>query len=762
MNSLEELNNYVSNLTLTFEDQRSPNVIFLPSAAVNQNQAVDKGFSIAAAVGTNIVEVINTDLADPYYEINLSGVPNATLTWATLPSGVVATTPSSGVYRLDGIISDTIWNQIKAPTIQTSVNSSGLYSYTSTIGYFAGTQGNLTKTWTTNLLINNVLFLTTPIEYVYNVSETAQIIGTPQIVNVDSSYPSAVWTVTATPSSIGGISTFTSAGSGGSFSVNGSTKVITISGTRAQVNSHLANITMTATSVAVDFSMTYSASQSINGTTDQVIQVIKSLGLLFLAEPTSPTLYFQEDGPEFSLSGVPLITDAAFNGLGDYDYTITPSNVNAVQFISSIEESLPGTYNSTTKSLTLTGTRAVINSALTNLRIRTRTVTDFADDFTVSYTVVTPRDSTATKIQLLLANTNDTEVTNMAVSRGYVQNNSGLLFTSQIPFISDLDANPVTYTISFSSPIGLFGFGNNIPVSNLSFSGTKSQCNSQFSQVRFWPNKGVNTNSTFTYIQQKDSVTQLTQTSALIGTSGTFAEEFVTLTASTTWTPSYAQLRYASNYDAVLVGGGGGGAYGGGGAGGITTLTNIAITNQTYNIVVGGGGAAAPTNYPQPGSGNWTFVGLTGGTTSAFGSNAGGGSGGTRNFIAPSTFVINGGSCPQGFAGGTGAWSSDPAVRAGGGGAGTNGAGGNGVINTSTRTATRGAGGTGRTVYGQAMGFGGAGGLLRVATNGTITNTAGDQGSGYGGGGGGAQGSYTPTSSVPTPGRAGVVIIRII
>lgn len=776
MNSLTELNGYATNLTLTYEDQRTPDVILLPETPVNQSQIVDKGFSLSASVGTNIVEVINTDLADPYYIIDLSGVTGATLTWPTLPSGVIATTPSTGVYRLDGIVSDTIWNQIKSPTIATSISNSGLFTYTSTIGWFAGTAGNKTKTWSTSLLINNVVFLTTPVEYWYSVSETAKITGTPQIINVDASYPSAVWTVTVTPSNTTGISTFTSTGTGGTFSVNSTTKVITITGTRTQVNSHLANISMTSTATAADFSLTYFVTQNVNAITDQLVQLVKSLGLIYLSEASTPTLYFAEDGAEFSLSGVPIITDSAYNGLGEYTYTITPSNPAAVQYISSIEPNYPGSYNSTSKSLTLTGTRSFINSILTNLRIRTKTSIDWDSDFTISYTVVTPRDHTATKLQLLMCNTNDIEITNMAISRNYTQNNSGLLFVSNIPYISDFDTSAATYTISFSSPIGLFGFGMDIPVSNLTFSGTKAECNAKFSQVRFWPNKGQNTNSTFTYIQQKNSVTQVNQTVTLIGSAGSFTEEFVTITSSGNWTPSYTHLRYASTYDVLLVGGGGGGAYGGGSGAAYIIRNNITITNTSYPIVIGQGGAAASAYWPP--SGSFSYIGGTGGTTSAFGYSINGGYGGRREYTSPSTWNLNGGSI-ESYSGGVGfidtqiyntyvpslGTTRNISVRAGGGGASLT---GNGVTpSASGTTYTRGLGGPSYQVPGfnVTVGGGGQGASLRFYTTYGSTvvylNETGEQGAGYGGGGGGAYGSYSTSSSSPTAGKPGVVIIRI-
>lgn len=779
MNSLTELNNYVSGLSLEYTDIRNPEVYFDLLNPVNQTQSVDQGFSVEAAVGINIIEVVNPDLAAVYYIVDISNITDATLTWDTLPSGVTATTPSAGVYRLDGIDSAFNWDNLKSPTITTAGDVSGVFTYTSTIGYYSQRDGNETKTWTTTITVNDITFLTTPSEFVYDLESTNDLTGVPQIIDVDASYPGVTWTVVITPSVITSIDTFTTTGTGGTFSVNSTTKVVTISGTRTEVNSRLDGLQLVSNDVSVDFSLSYGLTNSLNGNTDSVVQLLSSQGLLFLANPTVPAIYFIEDAAQFSVSSAPLITDSAYNGLGTYTYTITPSTAAAISNITTTGTSGSQSFNSTTKVLTITGTRSEINDRLPSLEVKTSV--DWGQDFTMTYAVETPRLDTASKIQIFNVNSNDIEITNMALNRSYTANNSVLLFSSDTPFISDFDTDPSNvYSISFSNcPIGLFGFNYDVPGSSVSFSGTKAQCNAKFAELRFWPNKDVSSNSTFTYLQSKNSVQQVNQTVNLIGSSGSFATTLITITASQTWTPTYEYLRYGT-FDALLVGGGGGGAEGGGGGGGgVLEVFDIPITNQSYSIVIGDGGT--PGGHASSTYGTWNLPGGTGGTTSAFGYSAYGGEGG-QNIQTGSTVSARGGNNGLHSLGGTqyfggAADSVYPVVDAGGGGAGSasngdpidtsgggtdywsGGAGGNGPQSVITGGYYGGGGGG----VGSFQGAGGAGAFRGGGGNGglivTDTATAGQANTGGGGGGGGRSGFSA--NYYNGPGGSGVVVIRV-
>jgi hypothetical protein len=294
MNSLTELNGYASDLTFEFTDNRNANVTFDRPTGTAQSAIIDEGFTLSTPIGIEIVEIINSDASAPTYTIDVSAVAGTTVTWVTLPTGVTASTPSTGVYRLSGIKTKVQWDGVKTATITPPSSYNGLFSYTSTIAYFSQADGNQTKSWTTTVTVNDVVFLTTPLEFTYPASATTTIANTTQIVDVDAIYPGATWTIVGTPSDISSIDTFTTTGTGGTFSVDATTKVITISGTRAQVNSRLAGLQIDSNNVSVDFSITYALSNNQNATTDSVIHIMKSQGLIILGAVTTSTIYFIE------------------------------------------------------------------------------------------------------------------------------------------------------------------------------------------------------------------------------------------------------------------------------------------------------------------------------------------------------------------------------------------------------------------------------------------------------------------------------------
>lgn len=231
--------------------------------------------------------------------------------------------------------------------------------------------------------------------------------------------------------------------------------------------------------------------------------------------------------------------------------------------------------------------------------------------------------------------------------------------------------------------------------------------------------------------------------------------------------------------DIIVVAGGGAGSQdrgGGGGAGGLVTLTAQVLTPAAHVVTIGAGGAGRTTGQGLDGS-NSQFASLTAavggggggdGGSGANGRSGGSGGGGGNNPSIP-TGAGGAATSGQGYAGGTGTYSS-PNYGAGGGG-GAAGAGGNGTSTSSgnggsgaflpaytfpTGTGVNGylAGGGGAGSYlGGTNGTGGAGGGGAGVRNGTsnpgVTNTGG------GGGSNGEGGSYAGGS-----GGSGVVIVR--
>ena len=217
--------------------------------------------------------------------------------------------------------------------------------------------------------------------------------------------------------------------------------------------------------------------------------------------------------------------------------------------------------------------------------------------------------------------------------------------------------------------------------------------------------------------------------------------------------------------------GGGGPIAGGGGAGGYLTGTSLAVTAQTYAVVVGAGGIynniSGDSNANKNG-GNSTFAGLTaigggGGGNGSGGAAGNGGSGGGAHGYNQSFGTGTAGPPRQGY---DGARNSNPSYGAGGGGGagaagtqppqGQGGPGGVGVSNdykTGSAIFYAGGGGGSRWNSGNGgSGGNGGGGDGKDATGGSSAATAGTDG--LGGGGGGGDGGNNPK------GGSGTVIIR--
>lgn len=773
MNSLEELNGYAQDLELPYTDLRSPTVTFDTSATVNQTQTVDEGFTFLSTVGIEITEIINPAVSSPTYTIDVKNIPGTTVTWGTIPSGLTLTNPQPGVYTISGLTTIEQWDAIKQGTITLPTNYYGLWTYTSTIRYYSAIEGNKIMGWTTAVTVNDVQFLTSPLSFVYPVNAVTAVETPPQIANLDTSYPGATWTVVGTPSSTSSIDTWTTTGTGGTFSVNGTTKVFTISGTRAQVNSRLAGLTIDSNANGVDMIITYVCSNSLNSTTDTKTQLFSSVGLLYLGAVSEPSIYFNEDASSAAVGGAPTITDSFYDGSGLYTYTVTPSNTSAITSLSTTGTGGTSSFNNSTKVLTITGTRSQINNRLPTLTMVT--AVDWGTDFNLSYTVRTPRYDTATKLQLALCGTNDTEVSNMNISRTYIANNPKLIFAANTPEIIDLDPSESTYTISFvvSSSFGSFSFSDSgTTTSSITFTGTRAQCNAKFPTLRFWPVAGVSSNGTFVYTQLKNGTQQVNQTVSLLGSAGSYSgSRTLTFTAGSTFTPTISDVKYAK-FELFLLGGGGeGSAYGGGGGGEIVTVQDLTFTNQTYNISIGAGGDGPALGIAR--------AGYDGGTTSAFGYTAAGGKGGSSSQYTTCRWGGNGGgdiATRYAGRGGYGGITANNEEFGGGGGAGATGYTGFATQDGGQGNSSTGAGGLGGSSNGYLWdgfrrntgiyGNGGNGGSVTIYTAPRANAGAGSwigggaeyATDGYGGGGGGGVWTKKPGYG---HGGSGRVMIRI-
>lgn len=760
MNSLSELNSYVTSLSFEYEDQRYTRVIFDRETASNQTKIVNEGETFPLSIGIEITDIVNYVQANATMTVNITSAygDGVRLNWGTLPAGVNLVTDGLGLYTLSGISSVAVWNQIKQPSVVLPTNVPnafyGNWTYTVSISYYDAVLGNQTKTFTVAVSVLNVTLMTTPIEFVYDSNTTELITNTPQLAAyLDTDYPGATWTITATVSTGVSIDSFSSSSTGGgTFTFNSGTKGFTIVGTRSQVNSHLANLSLDSNDVEVDFVIYYVLSNNQTSTTDSKNQAMTNRSIQYFSNLTQSTFYYTED-TKSEITGYSQITDNSYSGSGDYTVRIYASTSSYIYTLESEGAGGNSEFDSTTKTLIIRGSKTEVNNHLVNVSIQP--ASDVDATFQLFYELTTPINAQSIKIMTMICSSNDQEVSNISLTRSYTGNTGNSIFATNTPQITDFDSTgPDTYTIVLQSALGVFS-DNDITYSNpYSFSGTRAQVNAKYASIKLYPNKGVSTNGTITYTQIKNSTTQLIVDFAINGTAGTYqGVRNIDFSVTSTFTPTIEDALYGK-WSAYIIGAGGGGGRGGGlggggGAGETIYVYDKTFTVTTYNAVVGVGGLGGNSPGANGGDGtNSSFGGFTaragkGGKSSANGGHGGNsgigyqggtgpGGGGAGNGVGfNGGLPANGNAGPAGR-GGNDYWfytyrdgssrgpTGDPSAGGGGGGSNTNDGGLGG--DTSATSSGRGA----STTYAARSGYYSSG-------------TTQDYTAGIGGGGGSAQ-----------------------
>jgi len=524
MNSLNDLNG--STVTVEYSDYRPAGVEFNTTTPVNQTLSKLEGQTYTAPVGINIIDVVDYATCAVTYTVNVSAQPGATVTWPTIPAGCTVTNPSTGVYRINGINSAYIWNQVKNPTITPDPDYYGTWVITSTINYLS----TLSKSWTTTVTVTNVVELSTPSEFWF-VTGSNLITGNPTML--DTANPVASWQLFVSVNPTVAVSTLSTAGSGGTSSFNSTTKLLTITGTNAQINSHLNSLTfVTNGTLEQDVVFTYTAQKISTLETDTQSQNVRCALIRYLSPLTDFT--YNEDASKL-ITGSPLVTDLYAAGTPSYTVTVTPSITSAVKTLSSAGAGGTSSFNTSTKRLSITGTKAQVNSHLAAITLVPGV--DYTTIFTLTY-AITPPDvlspGTLSKNQLAIIDQTHAEDTNYTLSRDYLIGVSNSIFATNTPQITDTDPLATSYTIGLSVPVGVgtFSAPGTTTSRTWTYTGTKTQCNALFSQISFTPATNYFLNTTMTYTQTKLSPTTVSQINQAVALNGPDVAFDITLPGS--------------------------------------------------------------------------------------------------------------------------------------------------------------------------------------------------------------------------------------
>ena len=144
MSGLNDLNTY-GDIPITYTDLRTAVVKFDRTTSVDQTVPYKTNINFVLPAGINITGITLPDVEQVYFQVDVSAIYGATVSWSGLPSGYTVTNPSTGLYRISNIQSKTDWDIIKNAIIHPPTNYANSFNIVATIGY----EGTRTQSWNT-------------------------------------------------------------------------------------------------------------------------------------------------------------------------------------------------------------------------------------------------------------------------------------------------------------------------------------------------------------------------------------------------------------------------------------------------------------------------------------------------------------------------------------------------------------------------------------------------------------------------------------
>jgi hypothetical protein len=269
-NSLTDLNNY-SKENVSFTDDRAYNVIIsgplTDTNAINANE----GDSLTPKWNQIAQEIISADSstsANVSLEFGFSAAVAPQITYPTLPAGVTTSVPSSKVFKATGITTVSDLNNLINNTVIEIVDQEANFAYTTKVTYDVGA-GAVNYTTTNNItIVTTFNELTVPATcWSGDVqASTSKTIDNPAVIIDTETGAAATYTITASIPTAR-VTGLTTSGSGGSASTAtvGANMIRTITGTLAQVNSHLSTLALTLTATTGSLTIAYSLTNNLSG-----------------------------------------------------------------------------------------------------------------------------------------------------------------------------------------------------------------------------------------------------------------------------------------------------------------------------------------------------------------------------------------------------------------------------------------------------------------------------------------------------------------
>lgn len=276
MNNLQDLNTE-GDTDFSFTDTRSNNVIWYIGTPSNTSITIDENQPHDLYLGgLRINEIIGSSSTGLTVVVDLSHIPGShSISITNIPSGVTVTESPANHFAITGINKVQDFVHIANNTVvQIGFGTDGVYSYTPQLSYNTAS-GVVTKSWTVDLTINAVTYLTTPPNYSFIAGGTRAFTSLDIIDNTGVFDPT--WTLTLTPSTTSAYSSMSSSYvSGGTQSFNPTTKVMTLTGDTGEMNSLLDGLSIDFESYELDFTIDYYLTNDLNSDVDTKTQNLTS------------------------------------------------------------------------------------------------------------------------------------------------------------------------------------------------------------------------------------------------------------------------------------------------------------------------------------------------------------------------------------------------------------------------------------------------------------------------------------------------------
>lgn len=442
LNSFQELN-FPSNIGVPYEDNREYTITFSPSNPINTIRYAIEDEPFTANVGIDITNVLSTPRPITY-SINVSSLANANVAWTSVkPDWITATTPSSGIYTLSNVNSSGTWDLVKSAEIYMPKDFANTWSYTSTITYPRVSNILITdsKTWTTTVYVTDLPEISTPGNLTYDEGKQTTFSNVAQITDVDTT---GTFICNVAPSVASAVYSIDSTGGGSATtSFDSNFQRFTITGNKNNVNTKLTGMRfIPGVYYKSNFSMIYTL-------TNPVTELVSSVSQNMLIGNTFPELspaanVTYNQNTTFTLGTYPSIADDTDYGSLSYNVNVAPSTTSAISTLSSAGSGGTSSFNSGTKTLTLTGNRTQVNTHLASITVVP--ATNYVENYTLIYTPVSPGGSFVT--QNILIGARSLTLTN----------------ASNITYDEDVIYSPLpgTPTISVATNYGTYAFTMNI------------------------------------------------------------------------------------------------------------------------------------------------------------------------------------------------------------------------------------------------------------------------------------------------------------